>query len=99
PELSQQAVTQLQAIWTGFMAGSPGFGAPREAGNIDGLDCRETFLQWRDACRAEFFSPLLCVEIVCLGMMDGDSRYRMMSGTAAAQAVHCLDIYCRQRGW
>lgn len=99
PAAGNQAVTQLRKVWMGFMAGSPGFGPERAGATVDGMDARQTFLDWRDACRAKFLSPLMCIEITCLGMNDGDTRYKMYSGTSQENMVACLDIYCAQRGW
>ncbi len=99
PAAGNQAVTQLRKVWMGFMAGSPGFGPERAGATVDGMDARQTFLDWRDACRAKFLSPLMCVEIACLGLMDGDARYKMRHGTAQENMAACLDIYCAQRGW
>ncbi len=99
PAAGSAAVAQLRQVWRGFMAGSPGFGPERAGATVDGMDARQTFLDWRDACRAKFLSPLMCVEIACLGMNDGDIRYKMRNGTAQANMAACLDIYCLQRGW
>lgn len=99
PAAGNQAVMQLREVWMGFMAGSPGFGPERAGATVDGMDARQVFLDWRDACRAKFLSPLMCVEIACLGMNDGDARYKMRHGTAQENMAACLDIYCAQRGW
>lgn len=99
PAAGSKAVAQLRQVWMGFMAGSPGFGPERAGATVDGMDARQTFLDWRDACRAKFLSPLMCVEIACLGMNDGDIRYKMLNGTAQANMAACLDIYCLQRSW
>lgn len=99
PAASSQAVGHLRQVWMAFMAGSPGFGPERAGATVDGMDARQVFLDWRDACRAKFLSPLMCVEIACLGMNDGDARYKMYSGTAQENMAACLDIYCAQRGW
>lgn len=99
PAAGSRAVAQLREVWMGFMAGSPGFGPERAGATVDGMDARHTFLAWRDACRAKFLSPLMCVEIACLGMNDGDARYKMRHGTAQKNMAACLDIYCAQRGW
>ena len=42
------------------------------------------YLAWRDTCRAKHLSPLMCIEISCLGMgvEDCDTRHLMSAGTA-----------------
>lgn len=99
PAAGSEAIAHLRQVWMAFMAGSPGFGPERAGATVDHSNARQMFLDWRDGCRAKFISPLMCVEITCLGLQDGDVRYKMQSGTALANMAACLDIYCLQRGW
>ena len=101
---ANKAAAQLRAVWSLHTAENLGLAHHKsllaEAEGIDaGMNWKEIYTSWRDACRKKFLSPLMCVEVVCLGLEDTDARYKMRPGTAKANMNLCLDLYCSQRGW
>lgn len=101
---AHRAAAQLRAVWSLHTAENLGLAHHKsllaEAEGIDaGMNWKEVYLVWRDACRKKFLSPLMCVEVVCLGIEDSDARYKMRPGTAKENMMMCLDLYCSQRGW
>lgn len=52
------------------------------------------YLNWRDACRAQHLSPLMCIEVTCLGMtVEGcDNSHMMCAGTAQLNMHSCLAL-------
>jgi hypothetical protein len=52
------------------------------------------YLAWRDTCRARHLSPLMCVEVICLGMgvEDCDNSHMMSAGTAQENMRRCLAL-------
>lgn len=91
PEASS-AAAQLRVMWTQYtvLNNAPGHSISEAAG-----DWKDVYLAWRDACRQKFLSPLMCIEVVCLGINvdEADARYKMKHGTSKDNALHCLEIY------
>ena len=50
------------------------------------------YLAWRDACRVKHLSPLMCIEVTCLGMgaEECDNSHMMSAGTAQENMHRCL---------
>ena len=52
------------------------------------------YLAWRDTCRAKHLSPLMCIEVVCLGtgVEDCDSSHMFSAGTSLENMRRCLAL-------
>lgn len=52
------------------------------------------YLNWRNACRAQHLSPLMCIEVTCLGMTveHCDNSHMMCAGTAQLNMHRCLAL-------
>lgn len=94
PEANSVAA-RLRVMWTQYtvLNNAPGHSISEAAG-----DWKDVYLAWRDACRQKFLSPLMCVEVICLGigMDEADARHKLKPGTAKENLLHCLDIYASQ---
>lgn len=80
----KQAALQIRATWQLFTGGI--------------VEQKGVYEFWRNACRLRFLSPLMCVEVVCLGLTldDVDTRYKMRTGTALANLHGCLGLFSGQ---
>ncbi len=92
---ANSAAAQLRVMWNQYtvLNNAPGHSISEAAG-----DWKDVYVGWRDACRQKFLSPLMCIEVVCLGVGidEADARHKMKPGTAKENLLHCLDIYASQ---
>jgi len=81
----KETAQKLRDIWGVFV---------RDGLSPNPVDGQKDFEVWRKACRQNFFSPLMCVEVICRGISinDVDMRYKMQAGTTLLNMHQCLEL-------